>query len=463
MLKQTTLGKEFFLEGEGVHTGKKTSLTVKPAEPDTGYVFIRTDIEGRPVINARIENVKDSPRCTTLQESGVSIHTVEHILSALRGMNIDNAIIEVNGPEVPIMKGNAVEFAAALEVAGIKEQDEHRRYFSLKEPLIYQIPEKGIEYIALPYEGFHTSVLVDYNSGILPSQYAESNGNTDYKKEIAPSRTFVFLNEIIPLVEEGLLKGGDLKNALVVMDREYTLEEINILADKLHKDRINEIPRNYIISDDPLYFPNEPARHKLLDLIGDLALVGCHLNAKIIAKKPGHYHNIEFGKLIRQQIKKEKSKTSVPAINLHVKPLLDINQIKQLLPHRYPFLFVDRILEMTSTHVIGLKNVTGNEDFFTGHFPAEPVMPGVLIIEAMAQVGGILVLNSVPDPENYSTYFLRIDNVRFKKKVVPGDTLIFRLELTQPVRRGIAMMTGHAYVGENVVTEGNLMAQITKK
>lgn len=463
MLKQTTLIREFFLEGEGVHTGKKTSLTVKPADPDTGYVFIRADLEGRPVINARIENVKDTPRCTTLEEGGVSIHTVEHVLSALKGMNIDNAVIEVNGPEVPIMQGNSVEFAKAIGQSGIQEQDAHRLSYSLKEPLIYQIPEKGIEYIALPCEGFHTSVVVDYNSETLPSQYAEFRNATDYAKEIAPSRTFVFLNEIIPLIEKGLLKGGDLKNALVVLDREYTLEEINVLADHLQKERISELPHNYIISDDPLHFPNEPARHKLLDLIGDLSLVGCHLNARIIAKKPGHHHNIEFGKLIRQQIKKEKSKTAVPVVNLNTKPLLDINQIKQRLPHRHPFLFVDRIIEMTSNYVIGLKNVTGNEDFFNGHFPAEPVMPGVLIIEAMAQVGGILVLNSVPDPENYSTYFLRIDNVRFKKKVVPGDTLIFRLELTQPVRRGIAMMTGIAYVGENVVTEGSLMAQITKK
>jgi len=462
MLKQTTLIKEFFLEGEGVHTGKKTSITVKPADPDTGYVFIRTDIEGNPSINARIENVKNSPRCTTLEEGGVSIHTVEHILSALRGMNIDNAVIEVNGPEIPIMQGNSVEFAKAIGQSGIREQDAHRPTFSIKEPLVYQIPENGVEYIALPCDNFHTSVVVDYNSGMLPSQYAEFRTTTDYTAEIAPSRTFVFLNEIIPLIEKGLLKGGDLKNALVVLERDYSLEEINALADQLHKSRISEIPHNYIISDDPLFFPNEPARHKLLDLIGDLALIGCHLNARIIAKKPGHFHNIEFGKLIRQQIKKEKSKT-VPVVNLNAKPLLDINQIKQRLPHRHPFLFVDRILEMSSNHVIGLKNVTGNEDFFNGHFPAEPVMPGVLIIEAMAQVGGILVLNSVPDPENYSTYFLRIDNVRFKKKVVPGDTLIFRLELTQPVRRGIAMMTGIAYVGENVVTEGSLMAQITKK
>ena len=404
----------------------------------------------------------DTSRGTTIEQNGVKVATVEHVLASLSGLGIDNAYIKVNGPEMPIMDGSAKFFVEEIQKVGIKTQEAERGFYVIKEKLVYSDPERGIEIAAYPDESFSIDVLIDYNSKVLGNQYAQLINLNNFAEEVAPCRTFVFFHELEVLLKNNLIKGGDLQNAIVIMENEVPQDELDRIADLFNKPRVHVKPEGFLNNVD-LRFHNEPARHKLLDIVGDLALVGRRIKGKIIAKRPGHHANTELAKIIRKMARKEAMKPNIPKIDFNQEPLYDINQIKNILPHRPPFLLIDKVLQMDENSVVGIKNVTMNEGFFVGHFPNEPVMPGVLQIEAMAQVGGIFVLNTVPDPENYVTYFLKIDRVKFKRKVVPGDTLVFRLELIEPIRRGIANMFGQAFVGENLVMEGELLAQIVKQ
>ena len=459
--KQKTIKKPVLISGTGLHTGQQAKVEIKPAPENHGYIFKRIDLEGNPTIRASVDNVSETSRGTTLFENGAAVNTVEHILSALYGLGIDNVSIEIDGPEVPILDGSAGQFVDAIISAGIEEQKEPRQYFVIKTPITYSVPERGIEYMVIPDEGYNVTVLIDYKSNILVNQFASLDNIDNFQNEISRARTFVFLHELEYLANNGLIKGGNLDNALVIVDKELPKNELDHLADLFNKPHLDIVPQKGILNNTELRHSNEPARHKLLDLIGDLALVGMPIKGKILATRPGHKTNIELARLIQQQIKKEKSKP-IPTFDIYAKPLLDINDIRKLLPHRYPFLLIDKILEISDTSVVGLKNVTANEEFFIGHFPKEPVMPGVLQIEAMAQTGGIMVLRSVPDPENYTTLFMKIDNVRFRNKVVPGDTLIFKLDLLSPIRRGLCNMKGVAYVGNKIAMEAEMLAQITK-
>ncbi len=459
--KQTTLQQEVIFKGKGLHTGVEVELIVCPANENTGYVFKRVDLEGEPTIEAIADNVVDTSRGTTIEQNGVRVSTVEHVLAALFGLGIDNALLKINGPEMPIMDGSARFFTEGFEKVGVQIQNVERGFYVIKEKIVYSDPEKGIEIAAFPDENFSIDVLIDYNSRVLGNQYAQLTGFEDFAKEIAPCRTFVFFHELEYLLKKNLIKGGDLQNAIVIMEKEVGQDELDRIADLFNKPRVQVKPEG-ILNNLDLHYQNEPARHKLLDIVGDLSLVGRRIKGKIVAKRPGHYANTELAKMIRKLARKEAMKPNIPSYDINQPPLYNIQQIKEILPHRSPFLLIDKILHMDETTITGLKNVTMNEPFFVGHFPDEPVMPGVLQIEAMAQVGGIFVLNTVPDPSNYLTYFLKIDRVKFKRKVVPGDTIIFRLELLEPIRRGIANMFGQAFVGENIVMEGELLAQIVK-
>ncbi|MFO8236377.1 MAG: bifunctional UDP-3-O-[3-hydroxymyristoyl] N-acetylglucosamine deacetylase/3-hydroxyacyl-ACP dehydratase [Bacteroidales bacterium] len=459
--KQTTISEPIKLKGKGLHTGYEVEIQFKPASPNYGYKFQRVDLKEKPIIKAIVDNVVDTSRGTTIEEKGIKIHTIEHVMAALKGMGIDNVLIELNGPETPIMDGSSRVYAEEFEKTGIEEQDEDKNYYEIKEKTIFKDEENDIELIAYPDEELSINVLIDYNSKVLGYQYASYEQETDFKKEIAPSRTFVFFHELEFLLRNNLIKGGDLENAIVIMENAVPQEELDRIADLFNKPRVKVKPEG-VLNNVDLYYNNEPARHKLLDMMGDLALIGRPIKAKIIAKKPGHHANTELAKKILQKIRKEASEDHIPSIDLNKPPLMDINKVRNYLPHRPPFLLVDKILELDQSSVIGLKNVTMNESFFAGHFPNEPIMPGVLQVESMAQVGGILVLNSVPDPENYHTYFLKIDKVRFKRKVVPGDTLVYKLSLKAPIRRGIVTMAGQAFVGNSMVMEGELTAQIAK-
>ena len=462
MTKQRTISKPVSFVGKGLHTGADTNLVFKPAPENTGYVFIRTDLEGKPEIKALAENVIDTSRGTTIGKNAVVINTVEHALAAVYGLEIDNIFIEIDGLEVPILSGNSEAFVEGLQKAGFEEQKADRVYFKIKDNITHIDKEKNVEYIITSDEQYSLNVLVDYDSSVLSNQYASLNTISDFSKEIAKARTFVFLHELEHLIENNLVKGGDLNNAIVIVDREIDRKTLDKLAEFFHQDKVDVIPELGILNNLKLNYPNEPARHKLLDLIGDLALTGMFINGRVIARRPGHKSNVDFAKKIRKEIKKQFSPSAAPDIDLNAEPLMNINDIKNTLPHRSPFLLVDKIMKMDKNVIIGVKNVTMNEPFFVGHFPDEPVMPGVLIIEAMAQTGGVLVLNSVPDPENYATYFLKIDAVRFKRKVVPGDTLVFKMELISPIRRGIAQMKAQAFVGDKLATEAEVMAQIVK-
>lgn len=458
--KQKTLSKEVTLNGVGLHTGRAVSMTLKPAEVNTGFVFVRTDLEGSPQVEADANYVTFTDRGTILEKKGVKIHTTEHILAALTGMDVDNAYIELDNAEPPIMDGSAKFFVEAIEKAGIEEQDAEREYYVIKEIVSYHDPETGSEITAIPSDDFEVTTMVDFGTKVLGTQNATLKSISDFKTEIADSRTFSFLHELEQLLEAGLIKGGDISNAIVYVDKEITPETEEKLKKAFNKESVNIRP-NGILDNLTLHHPNEAARHKLLDVIGDLTLVGTKLKAKIIANKPGHLINTQFAKKLNKQIKIAKRK-NVPQIDLSKPPLYDINQIMELLPHRPPFLLIDRIMEVSENHVIGIKNVSMNEPFFVGHFPQEPVMPGVLLVESMAQAAGILFLSNVDDPKAYSTYFMKIESVKFKKKVVPGDTVIFKCDLTQPIRRGIIIMQGTGYVGDSVVIEAEMMAQIVK-
>ncbi|MCF6364995.1 MAG: bifunctional UDP-3-O-[3-hydroxymyristoyl] N-acetylglucosamine deacetylase/3-hydroxyacyl-ACP dehydratase [Bacteroidales bacterium] len=459
--KQRTIIREISLKGTGLHTGKDVTITFKPAPENTGYIFRRVDLENKPEIKALVDYVVETSRSTVLQYNGASVATVEHVLSAVYGIGIDNIFIEIDGPEMPILDGSSIMYVNVLKEVGLKEQNAERKYFELDESISLIDEVKDSKIHAYPAEELSLNVMIDYNSTVLGNQYACLSSLSDYKTEIAPCKTFVFLKELEILLKNNQIKGGDLTNALVIVDKEFTQKEFDRIADLFHKDHQVYNGRG-VLNEKDMVFSNDPARHKLLDLLGDMALAGMPIKGKIIASKPGHFSNIQFVKKIREQIKKNQKKNKIPKYNPDNKPVYDINGIKNILPHRPPFLLVDKIIELTGDYIVGVKNVTMNEPFFSGHFPDEPVMPGVLIVEAMAQTGGILVLNSVDDPENYLTYFMKIDKVRFKKKVVPGDTLIFKLELISPMRRGIANMKAQAFVGENLVTEGELMAQIVK-
>lgn len=458
--KQKTLKEEISLSGIGLHTGREVNLTIKPAKENTGFVFVRTDLEGHPQVEADVNYVTTTDRGTTLEKLGVRIHTCEHLLAALVGCDIDNAILEMNSAEPPILDGSSKYFVEAIENAGTEEQSLPREYLVVKEVMNYIDPSTGSEITIIPSDNYEITTMVDFGTKVLGTQNATLKDITDFKEEIASARTFSFLHELEMLLDSGLIKGGDISNAIVYVDKELTPETAEKLKKAFGKDDVS-IRSNGILDNLTLNYPNEAARHKLLDVIGDLALVGVKIKGKVIANKPGHFVNTQFAKKLNRQWKLQKKK-NVPDFDLHKEPVFDINGIMRLMPHRYPFLLIDKVLELSDTHVVGLKNVTFNEPFFVGHFPKEPVMPGVLQVEALAQTGGILVLASVPDPENYSTYFIKIDKVKFKRKVIPGDTLLFKIELIEPIRRGIVHMQGYGYVGDNIAVEAELMAQVAK-
>ncbi len=460
-LNQRTLKNRVTLEGVGLHTGETVKLTFRPAPEDTGYVFVRTDLNPPVEIPADIHYVTNTDRGTNLEKDGTKVQTSEHVLAALVGMGVDNCYIELDSAESPIMDGSSKFFVEAIESVGIIGQNKQREEYVVTDLITYKDEESGSEITLIPSDEFQVTTMVDFETKVLGTQNASLDTLTDFKDTIAPSRTFSFLHELETLLENGLIKGGDLNNAIVYVDKPLSESNMDRLKEAFGKDNISVQP-NGILDNLSLHFSNEAARHKLLDVIGDLALVGVPIRGKVFAHKPGHKVNADFSRKLSQIIKQER-RQNAPKVDLNAEPLMDVNDIIKMLPHRPPFLLVDKIFELSETHVVGLKNVTMNEPFFVGHFPGAPVMPGVLQIEAMAQAGGVLLLNTVPDPENYITLFMKMDNVKFKKPVKPGDTLLFKLELISPIRRGICHMRGMIFANGNLTTEGELMAQIIKR
>ena len=460
--KQQTLKESVKLNGVGLHTGKAVEIEIEPAPENYGYKFQRIDTEGEPIIEADVDLVVSTERGTTLEKKGVRIYTTEHVLAALVGCQIDNALIKINSEELPIMDGSSGPFVEGIMAAGTKEQNADREYFELDANVPWEDEEKGIELLAIPDVNYRLTVMVDYQSPVLGTQHASMYHIGEFQKEISQCRTFVFLRELEYLAKNNLIKGGDLDNAIVLVEREnIKKEELNELAKLLGKEDLDiSIDGIGVLNSTKLKFENEPARHKLLDIIGDLALLGKPIKAHILAARPGHYGNVEFTKILKKRLKDSKNKG--PVVNIDEEPLYNIQDIQGMLPHRYPFLMVDKIMKINDDSIIGVKNITMNEPIFTGHFPDNPVFPGVLQVEAMAQVGGIFALSKVEDPHLYSTYFMKIDNVRFKQKVIPGDTIVFELKLMSPIRRGLVQMQGKGYVNGQLVSEAEMLAQIIK-
>ena len=458
-MKQCTLKDSFQINGKGLHTGLQIEATFSPAPENTGYVFKRVDLEGEPTILAVAENVVETVRGTVIGNNTMRISTIEHALAALYAAGIDNCLITLNAPELPILDGSAIYYAEKIDEVGIVEQESEKDYYIVKQKIEVIDEKTGSSLIVLPDEDFSIDTMIEFDSAILQNQFASLHSMKNFKSEIAASRTFVFVREIEALLNANLIKGGDLDNAIVIYDQPMSKEALDKISNLIGIEGVEVSDLGYL-NNKPLVFNNEPARHKLLDVIGDIALIGRPLKGRIIANKPGHSLNTMFSKKIRREIKRQD--VQAPIYNPNLEPVMDANRIRECLPHRYPFLLVDKIIEMSENHIVGIKNITQNEPFFLGHFPQEPVMPGVLQVEAMAQVGGLLVLNSVEEPERYSTYFMKIDNVKFRQKVVPGDTLIFHLSLMSEIRRGVASMKGYAFVGEKIVSEAEFMAQIIK-
>lgn len=458
-MKQTTIMAPFSVSGKGLHTGMMINAEFLPAPENHGYKIQRTDIEGEPIINCLAEQVVQTSRGTVIANGNVTVSTIEHAMAALYAAGIDNVLIRVNGPEIPILDGSAIEYCKKIEEVGIQEQSVEKDYYIVKQKIEVSDPNTGASIVVLPDTDFSVDVMVQFDSPVLNNQFASLGAMENFSKEIAQSRTFVFVREIEPLLKANLIKGGDLENAVVIYDREMPQSELDQLADTMgvpHK----QVSEFGYIQASPLRWDNEPARHKLLDIVGDLALIGRPLKGKVIATRPGHSINTTFSQKIRKEIKRQD--VQAPLYDPNKEPLMDNNKIREMLPHRYPFLLVDKIIERGENYIVGVKNITANEPFFVGHFPQEPVLPGVLQIEAMAQTGGLLVLGSVDEPERYSTYFMKIDNVKFRNKVVPGDTLIFHVSFMTELRRGCAVMKGIAFVGEKIVSECEFMAQIVK-
>jgi len=461
-MKQHTIKKAVTINGIGLHSGKEVKLTFHPAPVNHGYKFQRIDLADKPVIRADVSQVVSTNRGTTLQKGEVEISTVEHVLAALYGLSIDNVLIEIDASEAPIMDGSSADFVKILKNTGLEIQEAQRDFFEVTEPISFKDDTTGTELMVLPAEQFQVTTLIDFNSKILGQQYASLLNIEDFATEIAPCRTFVFLHELDHLISQDLIKGGDLDNAIVIVDRLMNQEELDELAKKFNRPSI-KIEKEGILNTVELNFENEPARHKLLDVVGDIALIGKPIKGKIVATKPGHKANVEFAKILKKHYNEQRKLKGKPKYDPDKEPLFDVNKIAEWLPHRYPFLLVDKIIEMSDTHVVGVKNITFNEYFFQGHFPGNPIFPGVLQMEALAQTGGILALSMHDNPGNWDTYFLKIDNAKFKHKVVPGDTLILKMELTAPIRRGIIQMYGTAYVGNKIVSEGELTAQIVER